>query len=83
MFAKVVDFVISQDINAWERKALINERFFKTQHLCTNLYSKIKKSRAEMRDIHMRLLSKADYITKSGSAEVRATKDDILKIVNK
>ena len=29
MFYKIVDFMIGQDIHTWERKALINERFFK------------------------------------------------------
>ena len=71
MFYQMVDFMIGADIHSWERKSLINERFFKMQHLCRNLYVKIKKSRDEMREIHMRLNTKTDFNSKSHSAEVK------------
>ena len=83
MFSQMVDFMMSQDINSWERKALINERFFKTQHLCRSLYGKIRKNRDEMREIHTRVQTKAEYNARLHSSEVRTTKDEILKTINK
>ena len=79
----MIDYMIGQDIHIWERKALINERFFKMQHLCRNVYMKIKKNRAEMREIHQRLSAKDEYNAKQASVEVRTTKEEILKTINR
>ena len=41
MFELFCDVMIGQDINTWERKSLINERFFKMQHLAAKLNERI------------------------------------------
>ena len=48
LFDLISDALIGQDIHAWERKSLINERFFKMQHLASKLNDRIKQTRAEM-----------------------------------
>lgn len=45
MFELLTDALIGQDIHTWERKSLINERFFKMQHLASRLNDKIKENK--------------------------------------
>lgn len=48
MFELVCDALIGQDIHTWERKSLINERFFKMQHLASRLNERIVLVKQEM-----------------------------------
>ena len=48
MFELLTDALIGQDIHTWERKSLINERFFKMQHLASRLNDKIKENKSEL-----------------------------------
>ena len=48
MFELLADALIGQDIHTWERKSLINERFFKMQHLASRLNERIKKVHEEL-----------------------------------
>ena len=48
MFNLIADALIGQDIHIWERKSLINERFFKMQHLASKLHERIKEVKSEM-----------------------------------
>lgn len=48
MFELITDALIGQDIHTWERKSLINERFFKMQHLACRLNTRIKEVKSEM-----------------------------------
>ena len=48
MFELICDALIGQDIHTWERKSLINERFFKMQHLASRLHDRLVKLRADM-----------------------------------
>ena len=48
MFELLTDALIGQDIHTWERKSLINERFFKMQHLASRLNDKIKENKSEV-----------------------------------
>ena len=48
MFELIIDALIGQDIHTWERKALINERFFKLQHLASRLNERAKETKIEM-----------------------------------
>ena len=47
MFELLTDALIGQDIHTWERKSLINERFFKMQHLASRLNDKIKENKQQ------------------------------------
>lgn len=44
----ITDALIGQDIHTWERKSLINERFFKMQHLASRLNDRIKDVQGKM-----------------------------------
>ena len=48
MFELICDALIGQDIHTWERKSLINERFFKMQHLASRLNERIANLKCEM-----------------------------------
>ena len=48
MFELISDALIGQDIHTWERKSLINERFFKMQHLASRLNDRIKELKDQM-----------------------------------
>ena len=48
MFELICDALIGQDIHTWERKSLINERFFKMQHLASRLNDRILNLKEEM-----------------------------------
>ena len=48
MFELICDALIGQDIHTWERKSLINERFFKMQHLASRLNTRIKEVKVEL-----------------------------------
>ncbi len=48
LFELITDALIGQDIHTWERKSLINERFFKMQHLASRLNERIKEVQGKM-----------------------------------
>ena len=65
MFELICDALIGQDIHTWERKSLINERFFKIQHLASRLNDKIQKLR------HDSMLGMQDLLKRTQEANKR------------
>lgn len=82
IFSMISDALIGQDIHTWERKSLINERFFKMQHLCKRLHDRIHGIKGEMtRWIEDIIKRSSDNFLKTNS-EFKEREEAIFKRMN-
>ena len=47
----LTNYVVYNEKDFWERKALINERMFKLQHMCAKIHSRVKMFSDDQRDM--------------------------------
>ena len=79
MFELICDALIGQDIHTWERKSLINERFFKMQHLASRINDKVSTLRKESMRAMKDLIRRAQDAIKNSETDMAANLDEFVK----
>ena len=58
MLETICEAIITQDLTAWERKSVNNERLWKLQHVASKLNKKIKIVKSDLQSVQVSLIKK-------------------------